>query len=231
MPEKPVNPYPKPLGSLTLGKVVKDAQHLGEVIKAPDGEGLYFIADPRDGRSCWWRFDYRFAGKQKTLSLGTYPETGLADAREGRAGMRKALAAGIDPGAQRKAEKVSLAGADSFQAIAMEWWEHNEARWTEGHSSRVLALLKADVFPYIGKAHINSITAPELLAVIRRIEGRGAIETGHRARQHCEGAFAFAIATGRCDGNPGSAIKKALLPISGKKHFARVKKARPILPP
>jgi integrase len=209
------------LDPLTLKALESEAKKHGTAAKKPDGGGLYFIAEPQ--RSSWWRFDYRFSDKQKTLSVGLYPEVTLKSARSSRDEMRKLIASGIDPAQQRKAERDSSSGADSFETIALEWWNHKKDTWTPEHADRTLARLVNDVFPYIGKHPINTITALTLLNVIRKIEARGAIETAHRTNQSCDAVFAYAIATERCENNPATAIRTVLKPIPPEKHFARLK--------
>lgn len=184
---------------------------------------MYFVAEPE--LSAWWRFDYRIDGKQKTLSLGLYPEISLPDARSKRTELRGQVANGIDPSQKRKAERASQSGADSFEPIAREWWEHTKGKWTEGHAQRTLTRLINDVFPYLGSTPINNITAIVLLDTIRRIESRGAIETAYRTNQACEGVFAYAIGTGRCENNPATAIRSVLKPAPPQKNFARLKEA------
>ncbi|MDD5126216.1 integrase arm-type DNA-binding domain-containing protein [Methylovulum sp.] len=208
------------LSPLTIKSLVSTAKKEGRVIKAPDGGGLYFVAEPE--RSSWWRFDYRINGKQKTLSVGLYPEISVPEARARRSELREQVANAIDPSEQRKAERASQSGADSLEPIAREWWEHKRGQWTEGHAQRTLTRLVNDVFPYIGKTPINSITAIVLLETIRRIESRGAIESAHRTNQACEGVFAYAIGTGRCENNPATAISSVLKPAPPQKNFARL---------
>ena len=209
------------LAPLTIKAAESQSKKTGNTDKLPDGGGLYFVAEPF--RSSWWRFDYRFGGKQKTLSFGTYPEISLQDARSKREELRRQIAASIDPGQQRKAERIAESGADSFEAIAREWWAHKKDTWTPGHADRTLTRLVNDVFPYIGGLHINAINAPSLLATIRRIENRGAIETARRANQSCDAVFAYAIGTGRGESNPATAITSVLKPVPRQKHFARLK--------
>ncbi len=209
------------LSPLTIKAAENQAKKNNLAAKLPDGGGLYFVAEAK--RSSWWRFDYRTGGKQKTLSFGTYPEVSLQDARIKRVELRKQIASGIDPGQQRKAERITESGANSFEAIAREWWAHKKDTWTEGHATRTLTRLVNDVFPYLGAKPVNSINAITMLDVIRRIESRGAIETAHRTNQTCEAAFAFAIGTGRCDNNPAAAIRSVLKPLPTKKNFARLK--------
>lgn len=127
------------------------------------------------------------------MSLGLYSEITLPCARERRAELRVQVANGIDPSQQRKAERMSQSGADSFEPIAREWWEYKKDTWTEGNAHRTLARLVNDVFPYLGAFPINTIPAITLLETIRRIESRGAIETAHRTNQACEAVFAYGI--------------------------------------
>jgi integrase len=209
------------LSPMTIKSMVARSKKEGKTEKAPDGGGLYFVAE--HNRSAWWRFDYRINGKQKTLSVGLYPEIGIQDARARRDELRKQLANGIDPGLQRRAERIAQSGADCFEAIAREWWEHKKDAWTEGHADRTLTRLVNDVFPYLGAIPINNITALMLLEIVRRIEARGAIETAHRTNQTCEAVFAYAIGTARCEYNPATAIRAVLKPVPRQKNFARLK--------
>ena len=209
------------LTPLTIKSMIKIAAINGKVEKASDGGGLYFIAEP--SRNSWWRFDYRIAGKQNSLSAGIFPEVTLANAREKRTEFKSLVSKGIDPSAQRKSEKDSKSGADSFETIAHEWWAHKKDGWTEGHAQRTLTRLINDVFPYLGKTSINTINAADMLKTIRRIESRGAIETAHRTNQTCESVFAYAIGTSRCDNNPSTAIRSVLKEAPPQQNFARLK--------
>ena len=127
------------LSPLTIKGLVSTSKKEGRAIKTPDGGGLYFVAEPE--RSSWWRFDYRINGKQKTLSVGLYPEISLPEARARRGELREQVANTIDPSQQRKAERASQSGADSFEPIAREWWEYKRESWTEGHARRTLTRL------------------------------------------------------------------------------------------
>lgn len=184
--------------------------------KKADEKGLYLLIKPA-GK--YWRFDYRHDGKRKTLALGVYPDVTLRDARTQRDEARKLLAQGIDPGDKRKAEKISASGAESFETIAREWFAKHLHTWVPAHSDRLLSRLENDVFPWIGKQPITTISAPELLTVLRRIEDRGALETAHRAMQICGQVFRYAIATGRAERDPAADLKGALPPVKGG-HFA-----------
>jgi len=191
--------------------------------KLRDGRGLYLLIQPNGGR--WWRWDYRrpVTGRRNTLSLGTYPEVSLADARERHAQARKLLAAGVDPGENRKAAKTARAesAANSFTAIAGELLAMRANKLASGTASRERRLLDKDLSPYIGSKPIADVSAPELLAALRKIESRGAIETAHRARALAGQVFRYAIATGRAERNPATDLIGALTP-PDETHFASV---------
>lgn len=186
-----------------------------------DGGGLYLELSPAGGK--WWRLKYRFGGKEKRLSLGTYPDTGLADARDKRDAARKLLAAGIDPSEQRKAEKAAgeERAANSFEVIAREWHAKQSATWVELHASRIMLRLENDVFPWLGSRPIADITAKELLATVNRIVDRGATESAHRVLQNCGQVFRYAIATGRAERNPAADLRGAL-PAVKQTHLAAI---------
>lgn len=199
---------------------IRKAKPGAKPTKLADGGGLYLLLRPDGGR--WWRWDYRrpVTGKRNTLSLGTYPETGLADARVRHAEARKALAAGIDPGEQRKAEKAAglERAGNSFEVVAREWL--SKQTWVAGYRDKVEAWLVNDVFPYIGGKPVAEVAAPEFLRVARRIEERGAVESAHRILQNCGQVMRFAIATGRADRNPVADLRGALATAEGGHHAA-----------
>ena len=185
-----------------------------------DGGGLYLEVAPAGGK--WWRLKYRYAGKEKRLSLGTYPDTGLKDAREKRDAARKLLAAGVDPGEQRKAAKAAgeERAANSFEVIAREWFAKHEPLWSLGHSSKVIARLENDAFPWLGGRPIADITAKELLTTVNRIVDRGAVETAHRVLQYCNQVLRYSIVTGRAERNPAADLRGALPPVKQTHHAA-----------
>lgn len=160
----------------------------------------------------WWRLKYRYDGKEKLLSMGTYPEVSLKDARERREVARKLLAIGVDPSNHRKAAKAARAveQADTFEVLAREWHGKQAAKWTERHAVRTLDRLQKDLFPFLGSRPIKEITAPELLAVLRRKEGEGAVYSAKRLRQLSDQIFRYAIATGRAERNPVPDLRGAL---------------------
>ncbi|MFN5099813.1 MAG: tyrosine-type recombinase/integrase [Burkholderiaceae bacterium] len=186
-----------------------------------DGGGLYLEISPAGGKL--WRFKYRMDGKEKLLSIGAYPTVGLKEARDKREDARKLMVQGIDPAVQKKALKLAKAqlNANSFEIIAREWFEKFRSSRTVGHTSKVVARLERDVFPWIGGKPITAITAPDVLAVLRRIENRGAIETAHRAKGDVSQIMRYAIATGRAERDPCPDLKGALTP-AAPKHFAAI---------
>lgn len=190
-------------------------------MKLSDEKGLYLLVQSNGGK--WWRLDYRMAGKRKTLSMGTYPDVGLALARERRDEARKLLAQGIDPGENRKAQKAAQQSraANSFEVVAREWFAKISPNWAKSHADKIIARLENDLFPWIGGKPIAEIKALEILACLRRIEERGAIDTAHRALQNCGQIFRYAISTGRAEHNIAADLKGALPPAKSG-HFAAI---------
>jgi integrase len=186
-----------------------------------DGGGLYLEVSPKGGK--WWRFKYRFNGKEKRLSLGTYPDVSLKKARDRRDDARKLLSNGVDPGEYRKVAKAAKAdqAANSFEAVAREWFAKYSPNWKESHSKKVIGRLEKNIFPWLGDKPINSISAQELLGAIRRIEERGALETAHRVLRICGQVFRYAVATGRADRDPSGDLRGALPPVKTQ-HLAAV---------
>jgi integrase len=178
-----------------------------------DGGGLYLELSPAGGK--WWRLKYRYGGKEKRLSLGTYPDTGLADARGRRDAARKLLSAGVDPGEQRKAVKAAgeERAANSFAVIAAEWLALQKPRMAAATLEKAQWTFDELVNPWIGKRPIADIDAPELLKMLRRIEQRGAHETAHRTKQRCGQVFRYAISTGRAKHDPTADLRGALAPV------------------
>lgn len=177
-----------------------------------DGRGLYLEITTSGGK--WWRFKYRFGGKEKLLSMGTYPDTSLKNAREKRKAARELLATEVDPGEARKAAKAGRSGnANSFESVAREFHEVKQSDWSEPHSRRWLERLKKDVFPYLGNSTLPEVTAPLLLQTLRRVEARGVRETVHSLQQSCGQVFRYGIATGRCERNPAADLRGALKPV------------------
>jgi integrase len=199
--------------------VIQNAKPGSKTFRLFDERGLYLEISPTGGK--WWRFKYRFNGKEKRLSLGVYPDVSLRDARDRREASRKLLASGIDPSENRKATKSARAdrATNSFEVVAREWFAKYSRTWAADHVDRIIRLFERDIFPWIGGRPIAEVTAPELLAVVRRIEKRGALDTAHRALGKCGGVFRYAVATGRCDRDPTGDLRGALPPVK-EEHFA-----------
>jgi len=178
-----------------------------------DGGGLYLEVSPAGGK--WWRLKYRFGGKEKRISLGVYPDVSLKDARERRDSARRLLANGIDPGENRKIQKAAKVerAANSFEVIAREWFAKNMDGWADSHSDKIIKRLENNVFPWIGAKAIAEITAPEILSVLRRIEGRGTNDTAHRARGNISQVMRYAIAVGKAERDPCPDLRDALPPL------------------
>jgi len=202
----------------------RSAKPRDKAFKLFDSGGLYLEISPAGGK--WWRWKYRFGGKEKRFSLGVYPDVSLKAARAKRDDARQKLAHGVDPGEARKAEKVAQAGGESFEAIAREWHAKFSPGWAASHGDRILRRLENDIFPWLGKRPIAEIKAPELLAVLRRIESRGALETTHRAMQNCGQVFRYAVATGRAERDPTGDLRGALPPAKEKHHASIIEPKR-----
>ena len=198
----------------------KNAKPKDKSYKLTDEKGLYLEVMPNGAK--YWRMKYRYGGKEKLLAFGVYPEAGLKEARTKRDESRKLLADGADPGETRKAMKAAqVADVETFEVVAREWWMKNAPTWAENHSNRTLRRLERDIFPWLGNAPIRTIDAPKLLAALRRIESRGAVETAHRTLQNCGQIFRYAIATGRAERDISTDLKGALPPVKGG-HFAAI---------
>jgi integrase len=190
-------------------------------IKNYDEKGLFLLVHPTGGK--WWRLKYRFNGKEKLLSLGVYPDVSLKAAREKRDDARRLLTNGVDPAEHRKVGKASRfnRSANSFEVVAREWFAKMASTWVLSHSERIIRRLERDVFPWIGGRPVAELSAPEVLAAMRRIEARGALETAHRTLQNCGQIFRYAVATGRAERDPTGDLRGALPPVKGS-HFAAV---------
>ena len=203
---------------------VRNAKPLAKPYKLADAQGMYLHVKPNGGKH--WRLKYRFNGKEKLMALGTYPDVSLAQARERKMEARKLLTSNIDPSEVKKAEKRGLLEdhANSFETIAREWHENQRLSWTPRHASYVLRRLEADLFPPLGSLSIQNMTAPQLLATLRTIESRGAIDLAHRAHQVCGQIFRYAIATGRAIRDVSSDLRGALK-TRGITHHAKLEAA------
>jgi integrase len=191
---------------------VKNAKPGDKPLKLSDGEGMFLFVTPAGGKL--WRLKYRFGGKEKLLSLGAYPEITLEKAREKRLEARRLLAESIDPGEQKKTEKAErLSRAEStFEVVARSWFKKKSVKWSPAYGERLLRRLDRDLFPLIGNRPIAEIKPTELLAALRKIEARGAIETAHRARSDAGQVFRFAVAEGKAERDIAADLSDALEP-------------------
>lgn len=190
--------------------LIRKAKAPAKAKKLADGRGLYLLLTPSGGK--WWRFKYRVAGKEKLLALGTYPDVTLAKARDAREEARRLLAEGVDPSAARQQEKLQLseAAANDFETVAREWLDNVKPRWTPIYHGDTLKRFETFVFNGIGRKPIAEVTAPDLLALLRKIEARGTVETAHKVARACGQVFRYGIASGRCERNPAADLRGAL---------------------
>ena len=199
----------------------KTAKKAHKSYKLSDEKGLFLFVTTAGGKL--WRLKYRFNSKEKLLSFGAYPDVRLARAREKRDEARRLLTEGIDPGENRKIQKAAKTerSANSFEVVAREWFAKYKPGWAPTHSEKIIKRLENDVFPWLGGRPIAEITAPELLTCLRRIEGRGALDTAHRAHQNCGQVFRYAVQTGRVVRDPSTDLRGALPP-ARREHYASI---------
>ncbi len=181
--------------------------------KHSDGGGMY-LHITKAGK--YWRMNYRFAGKQKTLALGVYPAVSLAEARQGRDKARKLLAQGTDPSTAKREDQraTATAAANTFELVAREFHKSKGDSWSTAYAAKWLRGLEKDLFPYVGALALATITAPVLLDALRRVEKRGAIESAHTLRQTAGQVFLYGVQTGRCERNPAPDLNGALKPVN-----------------
>ena len=210
---------PKRITPLTDPKV-RTTRPTEKPQKLFDGRGLFLLVTLTGGRL--WRFKYRFGGSEKSLSIGTYPETSLAEARQRRDQASALLANGIDPSETKKAQKAAgNQETETFEIIAREWYAKFSPSWATSHAKTTIRRLELFIFPWVGARPVKTITALELLAALRRIETKGALETAHRVKQVCGQVFRYAIATGRAERDPSGDLRGAIPSVSGK-HMATI---------
>ena len=190
--------------------------------KLADGGGLYIQLEPTGGKL--WRYKYRFDGKEKTLYLGKYPDVPLQEARRRHQEARERLAQGIDPSAAKKAQKAAgkERASNTFEVIAREWlvvWSKDKVKTTIDHTQ---ARLNNDILPLLGSSPIASITTPDVLAALRRIEDRGAIDTAHRVKNIISQIMRYAVSTARAEHNPVFNIDSTALQSRPVKHMASI---------
>lgn len=189
---------------------IRNAKPGPKPAKLADGGGLYLEVRPTGAKL--WRYRYRIAGKENLFALGEYPSIALAEARAEHAKARALVRQGVHPSHNRQAERLSnqTANANTFEAVAKEWISKKSPRWTAYYSRQVTRFMESDVFPYVGKLPIRSVTSAHLLEIVRRIEARGAVTVALLVRQWSSAIFRYAVATLRADGDPAAALKGAI---------------------
>jgi len=186
-----------------------------------DGGGLFLLVTPAGQR--YWRLKYRVAGKEKLLALGVYPDVSLAAARKKRDEAREKLAAGVDPGEAKKADKraARLAAINTFEALALAWMDERRPYVEPAQYDKTLARFNSDAFPWIGKRPIIEIEAPDILEVLKRVDSRGARFTAHRLRSEISRVFRYGIKEGFCKSDPARDLTGAIPPAQTT-HFASI---------
>ncbi|HEN3658145.1 TPA: tyrosine-type recombinase/integrase [Yersinia enterocolitica] len=191
---------------------VETAKPQEKAYKLSDGGGLFLYVSITGAKS--WRLKYRINGKEKLLTIGLFPATTLADARQKRDEAKSLLADGVDPSQDKKAKKVSqrISAENTFEAIAKEWHSSKRKVWTPDYSDLVMSMFIRDVFPFIGHMPIKDVKPLMLLDVLRKIEARGAMEMARKTRRRCGEVFKYAIVTGRAEYNPAPDLTVAMTP-------------------
>ena len=197
------------MGKLTAVAVRASKAVAGKRKKLSDGGGLYLLVTPKGSR--YWRYDYRLGGARKTLSLGTYPEVELKEARLAHAKARADLSKNLDPSQLKQLNKHALLNAaqKTFEVVALDWFERRLADKSASYRVRTLRILEKDLLPFLKHRPISEISAPELLVVLRRIENR-TVDIAHRAKQTCGQIFRYAIASGLADRDVSADLHGAL---------------------
>jgi integrase len=200
---------------------VRSAKAKTKPTKLFDERGLFLLVTPSGGK--WWRLKYRFEGKEKLLSLGTYPDITLKLAREARDSARTLVAQGTDPSVQRQATKSAREerSANSFEVIAREWYASHGPTLAPSYAVKVIRRFERDLFPTLGNVAIAEMKPIDLLKALRAIEARGAVETAHRALGECGQVFRYAVATQRTERDITGDLRGALQPATGE-HFAAI---------
>ncbi|RRN99559.1 tyrosine-type recombinase/integrase [Pectobacterium aquaticum] len=191
---------------------VRSAKPEDKAYKLTDGEGMHLMVHPNGSK--YWRLQYRFDGKQKTLALGVYPEITLSEARQRRDEAKRQIATGTDPSEQKKVDKQlrQTLVDNTFKAIALEWHEYKRPNWSKGYAEDLMEAFENDIFPDIGKRPITEIKPLEMLTSLRKLEKRGVLDKLRKIRQACNQVFRYAIVTGRAENNPASELASALPP-------------------
>jgi len=188
--------------------------------KLTDGGGLYLLI-LKSGK--YWRYNYKFNDKFKTLALGIYPELSLKEARKKHEIEHDRVRNNIDPSIHKKIQKLSRKelSDNTFESVARQWYSEFKDTWVENHANRLIARLENDVFPWLGERPISEIEPPEILEVMRRVQARGALESAHRVRHVCGQVFRYAVSIGMANRDQTADLKGSL-PSHRTKHFAAI---------
>lgn len=187
---------------------IKSAKPKNKPYRLSDGKGLFLLINPNGSK--WWRFHYRFSGKQKTLSMGVFPDISLAQARTKIDEARKLLATNIDPSVERKKANTANDTQNHFKSIAESWLELKASKWSEGHTKEVKRTLELNIFPFIGQTPIKDISTTKIISILKHVEKRGSLEMLKKLRQRCNGIFLYAKVMGLIDNNPVEGIEMVL---------------------
>ena len=199
-------------------KKIEASKPKDKAYKVADSGGLYLHVTTTGNKS--WRFDYRFNGKYKTLTIGKYPYISLQEARGEREAAKKMLAHGQDPSTEKK-KGVMLANLEqetTFQKVALDWFESKKGSWSKQTAGMIINYFNKDIFPYIGNAPINQIKPHEMLICLKGIENRGALEIAKKMRMRCSEVFQYAIIIGKAENNPARELAKAMINYTPKNY-------------
>lgn len=216
-----VGRYESETGNLMLTlPTVKNAKPRGKPYRLADGMGLSLLVEPTGAKL--WRFRFRYGGKESMVSFGAWPEVSIAEARAQRDDARRQLREGINPSAARKQARIEreVASGNTFRAVAKDWIDANRNRWIESHVVRIQRSLDRDILPALGNRPIADITAAEVLAVVRKVEKRDALDQAKRALQRMTSIFALGVSSLRCPANPARELRGALKKAPKVKHRA-----------
>jgi integrase len=192
---------------------VKSAGAKEKPYKLSDGNGLFLFVKTNENK--YWRMNYRYSGKQKTISFGVFPSVSLAEAREKSKEAKALLSDNIDPQADKAEKKIlhNIRTENTFRAIAEEWFENNCHKWAPAHAKRIIGMLQLHAFDVLGSLPIRDVKPQIILSAMRAIEKSGKHETAHRCNQYIGAIFRYAIVTGRADYNPAADLRGALKPV------------------
>lgn len=200
---------------------IKQSKAKEKDYKLSDGRGLFLLVAKTGSK--YWRMKYRFAGKEKLLSIGVYPEISLKKARKATNEARELLGEGIDPSQAKQAKVLARVESlqNNFEAIAREWHKQQRIKWSDNYADKIMRSIERDLFPFIGTLPFDEITPPFLLRAFRKVQNRGALDTAHRVKQLTGQIFRYAVATGRADRDITQDLNGALAPYK-RSHFPAI---------